>query len=230
MKRLVIALMLVLVMLALMVTPVMAKGGQKDGGTTIQDGILTYAANHYLAGQPLKTGYDIYGYNYQAHLFKGSYANTYLGAEGFPPYEGDTEAYVAENPTVTGKWYWPYRDVKLEMKWNDAWISNMDRDGDGKLDRHYGYPSYIGSGAWETNHQWGEDNGYKWNYFCKIVAAPADAVKTGGVWYTADGIEIGPDIWGEFAVIQEVYNDQGTGEHGLVYKSPAAAGFGFYQP
>ena len=99
------------------------------------------------------------------------------------------------------------------MKWNDAWLSNKDCDGDGKLDRHYDYPSYIGSGAWETNHQWGsyEEDGetYNWNYFTKIVAAPADAYVDGGIWYTADGTEIGPVLWGEFATIQR------TGEHGV---------------
>jgi hypothetical protein len=121
------------------------------------------------------------------------------------------------------------------MKWNDAWLSNKDCDEDGKLDRHYGYASYIGSGAWETNHQWGTDIGedgkeYKWDYFCKIVAVPADATLTEGVWYTADGTEIGPAIWGAFAIIQEVYNDQGTGEHGILYLNPAPTGFGYYSP
>jgi len=37
----------------------------------------------------------------------------------------------------------------------------------------------------------------------KIVAAPADATLVGGLWYAADGTEIGPAIWGEFATIQE---------------------------
>ena len=27
-------------------------------------------------------------------MFKGSYANSYLGSNGFPPYTGDSEAYV----------------------------------------------------------------------------------------------------------------------------------------
>ena len=77
---------------------------------------------------------------------------------------------------------------------------------------------------------WGDDNGSKWNYFVKIVAVPEDAVKTGGVWYTADGTEIGPDIWGAFAIIQQVSNDPAYDEHGLLYKSPASPGFGFYKP
>jgi len=172
---------------------------------TIRDGLLD------SAGNPIELGYDQWGYNYQAHMFNGLYENS---ARPIPP--------VTES------------DTNLIMKWNDAWLSNMDCDKDGKLDRHYGFTSYIGSGAWLTNHQKGtyEDDGvtYKWEYFVKIVAVPSSANAINEVWYTADGVEIGPVIWGAFAVIQEVYNDQGTAEHGLLYKSPASPGFGTYQP
>ena len=129
-------------------------GAKPNGGVKIQDGTLLYSAGHYLAGQPLRVGYDPFGYNYQASMFKGSYYNSYAGGAGYPPYEGDDVAYLAENPGAATHWAWPYRDVKLLMQWNDAWISNMDRGDDaggtvpdGKLDRHYGYPTYIGSGA-----------------------------------------------------------------------------------
>ena len=228
MKRSIACLLIALVLLTVFSLPALAK---KPGGVTIQDGILTYSSGHYLEGEPLSTGFDIFGYNYQAHLFKGSYFNVYAGAAGFPPYEGDAEAYLAENPAAANHWAWPYRDVKLSMKWNDAWLSNMDRDGDGKLDRHYGYDSYIGSGAWETNHMWGtNEDGTNWNYFTKIVAVPADAVNDGGIWYTADGTEIGTVIWGEFAVIFEVSNDPATGDHGVLYNPPAPTGFGYYMP
>ncbi|MBI5603820.1 MAG: hypothetical protein HY879_10725 [Deltaproteobacteria bacterium] len=216
------------------------KGGGKTVCTTIQDGVITYSAGHYLFPQLIPTGYDPYGYNYQAHMFSGSYANVYLGGGGFPPYNGDTQAYLnALTPAQqtylldpTKGWYWPYRDIQLTMKWNDAWISNTDCDGDGKLDRHYGYIGYIGSGAWETNHMSDayNDNGKEchWVDFVKIVAAPADATKSGGIWYTASGAEIGPDIWGEFATIQEVYNDPCGGYNGIFYGSPAGPGFGKY--
>jgi hypothetical protein len=200
--------------------------------TRIQDGILTYSAGHYLEGEPLQVGYDPYGYNYQGHMFKGSYFNVYSGGAGYPPYEGDDTAYLIKNPEAESHWAWPYRDVNLIMKWNDAWLSNTDCDSDGKLDRHYGFDSYIGSGAWETNHQSGsytdgnESNTQTWNYFVKIVAAPSDAQIVDGYWYTSDGTEIGPAIWGDFAVLQRVYNDTGTGEHGIEYLSPAGPGFG----
>ena len=192
--------------------------------TTIQDGLLVYRPGHYLAGEPLETGFDAFGYNYQGHLFKGSYANVYLGGDGFPPYEGDDVAYaqrLADECFVTNpyaKWYWPYRAYNLQMKWNDAWIANTDCDDDGLLDRHYGYPSYVGSGAWETN-QYGDGEAY----LIKIVAVPEDAYLSAGYWYTADGTEIGPTIWGEFAIVQEE-----VGGEGAVYVSPAGPGYGQY--
>jgi len=280
----------------------------KDECTTIQSGEL-YASD----GTLITTGYDEWGYNYQAHMFNGYYCDSYRDAA----------------------WCQPYKDVQLMMKWNDAWISNKDCDGDGLLDRHFGYDSYIGSGAWLTNHQSGtywsligdwvlefDYNGSKyihnmtitddifngtgtngsitwtvngkvvgnqvemtieydhnnyyvgvsgtidddgtmsgtwmnasqegtwesttgtatscdWNYFVKIVAAPADAYKVPenangstilGIWYNADGTEIGPVIWGQFATIQQVENDPCAGIHGVQYKSPAGPGFGQYGP
>jgi hypothetical protein len=173
---------------------------------TIQSSVL-----YDSAGNLLTTGYDKWGYNYQAHMFNGLYGN--YSRPATPVNEGDS----------------------LQMKWNDAWLSNSDCDGDGKLDRHYGYPAYQGSGAWLTNHMAGtyEDNSgksCKWTYFVKIVAAPLDATKENGTWITSGGVEIGPVLWGEFAVIQEVSNDKCAGENGLFYKSPASPGFGAYKP
>ena len=183
-------------------TPISGKGG--NACTTIQSGTLLTSD-----GQPITTGYDVWGYNYQARIFNGFYCDAYRDAA----------------------WCQPYKEDKLAMKWNDAWLSNMDCDGDGKLDRHYGLPSYIGSGAWLTNHMSGNYEGddgavCKWNYFVKIVAAPADATSSGGLWYTADGTVIGSVIWGEFAVIQEVENDPCADVHGLQFVSPDHAGFG----
>ena len=171
------------------------------GCTTIQSGLLLASD-----GSVITTGFDQWGYNYQAHQYIGYYGNYQR-----PPELVD----------------WGYR---LMMKWNDAWLSNVDCDGDFKLDRHYGFDSYIGSGAWLTNHQMGEDvvDGQicKWEYFVKIVAAPADASAVGGIWYNADGTEIGPVIWGSFAIIQSVNNDPCAGAHGIEYLSPDHPGLG----
>jgi len=176
----------------------------KNACTSIQSGELVGSY-----GNVLSVGYDAWGYNYQAHLFSGKYCDSYRDAA----------------------WCQPYAEDNLAMKWNDAWLSNQDCDSDGKLDRHYGFDSYIGSGAWLTNHMSGVyegENGEtcKWNYFTKIVAAPADAYVENGYWYTADGTEIGAVIWGDFATTQEVSNDSCAGQHGLYYISPANAGFG----
>ena len=172
--------------------------------TTIQDGTLLTSD-----GDTIMTGFDQWGYNYQAHIFNGGYCDAYRDAA----------------------WCQPYKETDLIMKWNDAWLSNQDCDGDDLLDRHYGYDSYIGSGAWLTNHQKGvyldvDGKTCKWTYFVKIVAAPADAYAEGEVWYTAGGIEIGPVIWGAFAIIEEVENDKCAGIHGLQYHSPDHSGLG----
>jgi hypothetical protein len=193
---------LVVLLIALMAVST-SGAGAKNSCTTIQDGTLVTSD-----GNLIETGFDEWGYNYQGHFFNGYYCDAYRDAA----------------------WCQPYKDVKLNMKWNDAWLSNKDCDGDGLLDRYYGYDSYIGSGAWETNHQSGEyeqdGKTCKWNYFVKIVAVPEDAVLVGGVWYNADGVEIGPEIWGAFAIIQQVENDPCGGIHGLQYISPDHAGFG----
>lgn len=232
MKKVYLFMALAAVAVLVMTGPVWAGKGNGQGGGAgkqggcdcITQGEVVYRAGHYLAGEPIPTGFDAYGYNYQGHIFSGSYANVYLGGYGFPPYEGDDDVYLAANPTAANTWMWPYRDVQLLMKWNEAWISNKDCDQDGLLDRHYGYDSYIGSGAWETNHQsWEDEDGKPQTYFCKIVAAPADATKVDGVWYNAAGIEIGPDIWGQFALIMEVESGSGA-----TYVSPAGPGFGKY--
>ena len=208
----------------------------KNSCTTIQDGVLNYSVGHYLEDEPLQVGYDIFGYNYQAHMFNGLVANVYLGPDGFEPWDSsyDVDEYLKNNPGADTKWYWAYLNTELLMKWNDAWLSNKDCDGDGKLDRHYGYDIYNGSGAWLTNHEFGtyelEGETCSYTYFCKIVAAPADAYAEDDIWYEADGTEIGPVIWGAFAIIQEVENDPCEGLHGLQYRSPASPGLGYYNP
>lgn len=230
MKNKFIVVLLVMMLSLISVSSAAADPPDKPDCTSIQEGVIMYSAGHFLAGQAINVGYDIFGYNYQAHLFNGSYANVYLGAASYPPYTGDSDAYLAANPTAATHWAWSYRDVTLNMKWDQDWIANVDCDADGKLDRHFGSPSYIGSGAWETNHMWGsyEDEGKtcNWDYFTKIIAVPSDASKVGGIWYNANGVEIGPDIWGQFATIQEVENDPCAGINGIQYSSPDHPGFG----
>jgi hypothetical protein len=197
-------LLAVLTVLVAVLGTGVAQAGKPAACTTIQSGTLLTSS-----GDIITTGYDTWGYNYQAHMFNGLYCDAYRDAA----------------------WCQDYAEDQLAMKWNEAWLSNKDCDGDGLLDRHLGFASYIGSGAWETNHQSGEyigDDGQacRWTYFTKIVAVPVDATNVDGVWYAAAGTEIGPAIWGEFAIIQEVYNDPCGGYHGISYLSPDHAGLG----
>ena len=173
------------------------KKDPKPECTTIQSGELLASD-----GAVIPTGYDSWGYNYNAHIFNGKYCDSYRDAE----------------------WCQPYKDIDLMMKWNEAWVSNKDCNDDGILDRHFGHDTYGGSGAWLTNHQSGEYEGEdgercRWNYFTKIVAAPTAATLTEGIWYDVDGSVIGPVIWEKFATIQQVSNNPCEGEHGLLYKA-----------
>lgn len=199
---------LLIIALALGLAIAMSNLGWADCAT-IQDGTI-YAST----GELLTTGYDYFGYNYQAHMFNGRYCD-------FDRVEGGDSC-----------------DVDLIMKWSDTWLSNKDCNGDEKLDRGFSCdPENANSsaceGAWLTNHQSGkvEVNGKmkKWTYFVKIVAVPSDAYLEGGNWYTADGAMIGPAIWGSYARIQQISNDPSAGEHGILFKSPVAPGFGVYK-
>jgi hypothetical protein len=294
--------------LTLTVTPVMA--AKPAACATIQGGAITDVNNN-----PITVGYDKWGYNYQANMFNGWYDNN-----------------TRTEPLVTS-------GDSLMMKWNDAWLSSKDCDNNGKLDRHYGFSSYRGSGAWLTNHasgtyQKGWDVSGTWNFdldstrwpgtyskimtivqdpsgnitgtggnvpsgqtwnvtgnvtgdsihfslsyeapmagyvanfvgtfqpdgsmigtwsdvtygdsgpwhstsgiatnqtcewsdFVKIVAVPLSSIITEGKWNTAEGTEIGPAIWGDFAIIQEISsNPCGKDLDLLNYKSKLRAGLG----
>ncbi len=297
--------------------PVFAAKPTVNSCTTIQSKTLVDSA-----GSTISLGYDQWGYNYQANMFNGWYDN--FSRPAIPVTSGDS----------------------LMMKWNDAWLSNKDCDGDTTLDRHFGYSTYIGSGAWLTNHakgsyesktqyssdvtntykfdvifsgnhyyydvdliqngdsitgaltdnylpaqypnkdlavigalsgndivldvvypgpSWGirtyigmidgsgmmsgtwSDDGtdnasgtwstsagnatttYKtceWSDFVKIVAVPTSSKLDGVNWTTAEDVEIGPAIWGDFAIIQEVSDDP-CGEFDLMnYKSQLRSGLG----
>ncbi|MFC1727618.1 hypothetical protein ACFL0Y_03795 [Patescibacteria group bacterium] len=117
--------------LALLVVAVPALAAKPvDTCEYIKDGTLTYNSGHYLEGELLTMGYDVFGYNFQAHMFNDSFANAYLGRPGsqLPPYTGDDEAYLAANLSAESHWTWQFRNVDLQMKWNDAWLSNKNCD------------------------------------------------------------------------------------------------------
>ena len=145
-------------------------------------------------GNPLEMGFDQFGYNYQAREFNGTYDSADRKFDGM--YYGQSGDFADDN---------------LSMKWSDDWLSNQDCNGDGKLDRgapgSSGYPNT--SQGWTTNHVEGDyidadGNSQHFTYFIKIV------------WVGAGG-----SLWGQYEIIQEVYNDPAGGLHGVKPKVSA---------
>jgi len=181
-------LLLLVTMLGLAFAPITfaAPGGKYAGCTTIQGGTLY---NSY--GDMIYAQRDVWGYSYQGRNFNGAYCGAYHDAP----------------------WCQLYVGTELEMKWDEMWLDNKDCNDDGILDRHRGFSSYRGSGAWLTNHMRGTNSdGTKWVYFVKIKAAPIDASIVDGVWVdNSSGEGIGIPIWGEFMILLETENVSGPG-------------------
>ena len=161
---------------------------------TIQSGAITD-----VAGNPVRTGFDQYGYNYQAHIFNGLYEN--FSRPQTPVTEGN---------------------VTLQMKWSDTWLSNKDCDFNGKLDRGLGGngPQGISQG-WLTNHEQGSYEGtdgemHHYSYFVKIVYMPS-------------GCDAANVIWGVYCVIEEVSNDPAGGLYGTYRTRIVPPGLGIWK-
>ena len=160
---------------------------------TIKGGTITDSM-----GNPVVLGYDQFGYNYQAHMFNGTYDSSDRVLDDM--YWGDPGSV-------------DYADDSLSMKWSDPWLANVDCNGDNKLDR--GLVDGVVGGTslgWLTNHINGDytdvNGSHHYTWFDKIV------------WVGPDG-----SLWGEYEIILEVANDPDGGLHGLQFKMPAP-GFG----
>lgn len=169
-------------------------GWASTGCANIQSGTITDSAGH-----PITVGFDQFGYNYQAHLFNGTYDSSDRKIDG--TYWGATGDYVDDN---------------LMMKWSDAWLANVDCNGDGKLDRGLinGESDGISKG-WLTNQVEGDrdsdGDGTQDAHFTEFVKI---------VWTGP-----GSPLWGQYTIIEDVYNDPAGGSNGLLSKV-GAPGFG----
>ena len=190
MKRVLIKLA-VLLMVALLPLTASATPPPPDNDRcpTIQGGTITDSV-----GNSLSVGFDQYGYNYQAHLFVGTYDSSDRTLDG--TYWGSTGDYV---------------DDALIMKWSENWLANVDCTGDGKLDRG---TSGVSLG-WLTNEVVGD---YDSDGNGSQDANYTDFVKI--VW-----TGLNSPLWGEYTIIEEVYNDPAAGFTGLQLKV-GAPGFG----
>ncbi len=156
-------------------------------------------------GKTIQVGFNQTGYNYQAKTYSG-------------------EIFPDSSPGWHLKW-----------KWNEAYLSTQDCDGDQRLDIANGQDSYRGTGAWTTT-KWTktyndkEENECIVSQFTKYVAVPVDATSKNGLFYAADGTEIGQVVDAEgfedFAKIQLIWNDPCQGINGVDYKAPGPVGLG----
>jgi hypothetical protein len=153
----------------------------------IKDGTITAADGTTV----LTPGYDKYGYNYQAKMFNGLYANY------FRPTTPVTEG--TENVVI---------------KWSDEWLATVDCNHDGKLDRGLNPKTGESDGmskGWVTNHFEGDYIGtdqesHHYTYFVKITyVGPAQPGVVDPFTLTR--------IWGVYAVIEEIQTDP-YGEYG----------------
>jgi len=156
-------------------------------------------------GETIQTGFNDQGYNYQARIYSG-------------------EIYPDSNPGWNLTW-----------KWNEAYLSTQDCDGDHLLDIANGQENYRGTGAWTTT-KWTrtytdkEGNHCVVSQFTKYVAVPNDATSDGAMFYNPDGSVIGTVVnspgFEDFARTQLVWNDPCQGINGVDYKAPGPVGLG----
>lgn len=198
-KKIAIGLSAGAIILAASALPAFA--GPKSGCGTILGGTIQDSV-----GNTVEMGFDQYGYNYQGHLFVGTYDSVdrdITGVDG--DYNGD-----ASDPSMATL------NDKLTMKWSDAWLSNVDCNDDGKLDRGL-VDGVVGgtSKGWLINQSQGDYDSdgdgtadAHYSYFVKIV------------WVGPGG-----SLWGEYEIIERVLNDPKGGVTGLEFPV-VAPGFG----
>ena len=95
--RRVLVIIFALGLIVTLSSQVMAKGEKKEKCTTIQSGEL-FASDSSL----IETGYDMWGYNYRAHMFNGYYCDAYRDAAWCQPYKEDTIGHIPTAVALDG--------------------------------------------------------------------------------------------------------------------------------
>ncbi|MCE4563067.1 hypothetical protein INQ51_01970 [Maribellus sp. CM-23] len=196
-------------------------------------------------GNEKLTGFDEWGFNWQAQAFTGYTINMLLGDHyyyGWPHfrdtvYRGEGEAFW---DMVVEKYYlemengfqWHYfpelmpgdlLDTRLVAHWNDGIISK-----EGVYP-----PTFAGTNGWITFHYFGESAGQPWSSFRKLVSVKEGDTMEDGVWYNHEGKEIGlaSVFWPDLVVVQ-VVNTGDVPPYSFFYHdyvSPNGPGFGHYK-
>lgn len=181
-------------------------------------------------GSEKMTGFDEWGFNWNAHHYIGTLYNAIMGDYLYAdmiwhhstPYTGENEDLFPPDDSEWSdfeKWLWNYawenRYVNLSMHWNEALVS-----GEGV------YPeTWIDSDSWITFLMSGGEGNLAWSRFIKLVAAKSTDIFEDGVWKDKDGAVIGfQSDWTELILIQIV--DKGNIPPII---APFGAGLGRYK-
>jgi len=195
-------------------------------------GILAIAAFAMMASPVHADGtFDQWGYNRTALIFNGWFVNAYAEREGFAtPYVGvrgdpcgNIDLYFAHvHVTCDPATNWPSNPRKYPYAYNVLLQINVNKAWD---DAHRGVAPWTPD-AWLTNHMIGwylgvDGKVHQWEWFLKIVWIGPHGSRSP---YWRPG---GYATWGEFEVIEDLYNDLYGGFHGKENLAiPAGLGYG----
>jgi len=182
------------------------------------------------------TGFDEWGFNYQAQLFDGYLINAIFGDPAYAEMEHyKMMVYDGEDPdfwekVITDYSYFNYMmpegllNCKLKMKWN---TDLLGKDGV--------YPeSWVDSDAWIVFHYSMNTDDQRWTQVRKLVASKSNYTLMDGFWYDEDGNEVGKQsyYWPDLMIIQVINN----GNNPYVpmampddYNNPNGSGVGKYK-
>jgi hypothetical protein len=182
------------------------------------------------------TGFDEWGFNWNAHEFRGYTINMLLGDHAFigmPHYK--KYVYHGEgmdfwDMLVSEFEYFPWLmpaellDSRLISTWNEALISS---------DGEYPANGWLDTGAWIVFDYSGRTGNESWKAMRKLVAARSTDHLTGGVWYNEAGEEIGLEsmFWSDLIIVQVVNNGDVPPFPFFFedYNSPNGPGYGQYK-
>jgi len=191
-------------------------------------------------GNDKATGFDQWGYNWNAHQFNGYLINAWFGDEidasvpwykKEPAFDGDILAYQEAYPEVLAYPFWIYGDMKIVMHWNESLIS-----GEGV----YQFP-WIDTDAWITFHYSQGEGENRWSQFQKFVAVKSTDTMVSyfddengnpvfGEWFNEAGESVGwYYLWADMALIQVVNTGNVPADMLPGYKSPMGTGLGKYK-
>lgn len=184
------------------------------------------------------TGFDEWGFNFQAHIFKSYLINAMLGDPAYDDpiyphyrqpgliYNGEGQQFwndlVSEYPYFTQMMPPGLLDCKMEMKWNDALCNS-----EGVYP-----PTWNDTDAWIMFKYKMNTKDEQWTQIRKLVCISTGDELKDGIWFDSEGKEIGIEsyYWGDSLIIKQVVN---TGDNPYVpwampddYICPNWVGFG----